>query len=63
MPSIDTETLNELMDLQEDTASFFTSTHLISGQTYWTCVESLATTKLAELNNQLQYSSNQRFSC
>lgn len=59
--AIDTQVLNDLMDLQEDTASYFTGQHFLSGKTYWTCVECLAQTKLAELNDQLLYSPDQRF--
>lgn len=57
------ETLNNLMDLQDDAASFFLSSvgTNMSGETYWTCVETLAQTKLAELKGEVQYTENQRF--
>jgi hypothetical protein len=48
--------LNVLTDLIEDTAEFYCSQELVSGETFWTCVESLATTKLAELHGELEYS-------
>jgi hypothetical protein len=50
---IDHETLNELTGLQEDVATSFTDDNLISGETYWTMVESLATAKLAELRGEV----------
>lgn len=61
MAQIQPAVLNDLMDLQEDTAAYFTQQHVLSGQTYWTCVECLAQTKLAELNDQLEFSLSQRF--
>jgi hypothetical protein len=50
---IDRETLNELTELQEDVASHFSDENMISGETYWTVVESLAQAKLAELKGLL----------
>jgi hypothetical protein len=50
---IDRELLNELTGLQEDVAASFTDENLISGEVYWTVVESLATAKLAELRGEL----------
>jgi len=50
---IDRELLNELTGLQEDVASSFTDENMVSGETYWTVVESLATAKLAELRGEL----------
>jgi hypothetical protein len=50
---IDYETLNELTGLQEDVASSFADENVISGETYWTIVESLATAKLAELRGEI----------
>jgi len=50
---IDRELLNELTGLQEDVASSFTDENLMSGEVYWTVVESLATAKLAELRGEL----------
>jgi hypothetical protein len=51
---IDNETNKELIELQEDLAEYFTAEFFpISGELYWTCVESLATAKLAELRGEL----------
>lgn len=59
--TVSKEALNDLMDLQEDIASSFTQEHFIAGKSYWTCVECLAQTKLAELDGQILYTENQRF--
>ncbi len=48
--------LRELQDLQDDMASYFTDENLVSGETYFTCVEALATTKLAELRGEIIFS-------
>jgi hypothetical protein len=51
---IDSPTNQDLIELQEDIAAHFTDeTFPISGEVYWTCVESLATAKLAELRGEL----------
>lgn len=50
---IDFETLESLTELQEDVASAFADENMISGETYWTIVESLATAKLAELRGEI----------
>ena len=50
---IDRELLDDLTGLQEDVASSFTDENLMSGEVYWTVVESLATAKLAELRGEL----------
>jgi hypothetical protein len=48
------ETHDELFKLQEDMAEYFTSEYFpVSGEAYWTVVESLATAKLAELKGEL----------
>jgi len=48
--------LTALQELQEDMAEHFTHENFpISGKTYWTCVEALATTKLAELRGEVVY--------
>jgi len=52
---IDRDQLEELKGLQEDTAAHFTDTNLVSGETYWTCVEAFAQAKLAELHGELVY--------
>ena len=49
------ETLRELQYLQEDIAAYFTDEHVVSGETYWTCVESVAIAKLAELRGEPLY--------
>ena len=52
---IQRETLRELQYLQEDIAAYFTDENMISGETYWTCVEAFAVTKLAELRGEIVY--------
>ena len=52
---IQRETLRELKYLQEDIAAYFTDEHVVSGETYWTCVESVAIAKLAELRGEPLY--------
>lgn len=53
---ISRETLNDLREMQEDMSEHFTDENFpISGETYWTCVECLATAKLAELRGELIY--------
>jgi hypothetical protein len=50
------EKLTDLRQLQEDMASHFVNENFpVSGETYWTCVECLATAKLAELRGELVY--------
>lgn len=63
MPTVvSKEVINDLMDLQDDAASMFTQEHMLSGSTYWTAVECLAQTKLAELNGLIPFSpDHQRF--
>lgn len=51
--NIDREILDALTGLQEDVASAFADENMISGETYWTVVESLATAKLAELQGEV----------
>ena len=51
---IEDEIRNELLALQEDTAEYFTHEFFpVSGEAYWTCVESIATAKLAELRGEI----------
>ena len=51
---IDYDAKNELLALQEDTAEYFTHEFFpVSGEAYWTCVESIATAKLAELRGEI----------
>ena len=47
--------LRELQYLQEDIAEYFTDENMVSGETYWTCVESVAIAKLAELRGEPLY--------
>ena len=51
---IDRDTLTDLREMQEDIASHFVDENFpVSGETYWTCVQCLAETKLAELRGEL----------
>jgi hypothetical protein len=50
---VDRTILKDLTELQEDVAASFTDENLMSGETYWTIVESLATAKLAELRGEI----------
>lgn len=51
---ISKETHDELFALQEDMAEYFTDEYFpLSGETYWTVVECIATAKLAELRGEL----------
>ena len=51
---ISKETHDELFELQEDMAEYFTHEHFpLSGEAYWTVVECIATAKLAELRGEL----------
>ena len=52
---IERHQLRELQYLQEDIAEYFTDENMISGETYWTCVESVAIAKLAELRGEIVY--------
>lgn len=52
---INRDQLEELKGLQEDMAAHFTDDNLVSGETYWTCVECFAQAKLAELRGELAY--------
>lgn len=47
--------LQDLSELQDDIASYYTDSNLISGETYWTCVMAYAETKLAEIRGELSY--------
>jgi hypothetical protein len=54
MLSIDRDVLKDLQELQEDMAEYFTDNNFpVSGEVYWTCIECLATAKLAELRNEI----------
>ena len=52
---IERHQLRELQYLQEDIAEYFTDENMISGETYWTCVEAVAIAKLAELRGEIVY--------
>ena len=52
---IESHKLRELQYLQEDIAEYFTDENLVSGETYWTCVEAVAIAKLAELRGEIVY--------
>jgi len=45
--------LTELTEIIEDTVEYFCDKERVSGQLTWTCIEALATTKLAELAGEL----------
>ena len=47
--------LRELQYLQEDIAEYFTDENMVSGETYWTCIESIAIAKHAELRGDIIY--------
>ena len=47
--------LRELQYLQEDIAEYFTDENMVSGETYSTCIESIAIAKLAELRGDIIY--------
>ena len=52
---IERHQLRELQYLQEDIAEYFTDENMISGETYWTCVEAVAIAKLTELRGEIVY--------
>ncbi len=43
----------ELIEIIEDTIEYFCDKEKVSVQLAWTCIECLATAKLAELNGEL----------
>ena len=47
--------LRELRALQEDMAEYFCDHFGVSGETYWTCVESIAEVKLMEVKGQVLF--------
>jgi len=51
--NISREELTELTEIIEDTVQYFCDKHQASGQLAWTCVQGLATAKIAELNGEL----------
>ena len=50
--------LRELQHLQEDMAEHFCDHFGVSGETYWTCVESVAQVKLLEIRGQVKFDLN-----
>ena len=50
--------LRELQHLQEDMASHFYDHFGVSGETYWTCVESVAQVKLLEVRGEVKFDLN-----
>ena len=50
---ISNQQLKELTEIIEDTIEYFCDKEQVSGQLAWTCIECLATAKLAELNGEL----------
>ena len=47
--------VRELRGLQEDMAEYFCDHFGVSGETYWTCVESIAEVKLMEVKGQVLF--------
>ena len=52
---LDKEQIIELQNMQEDIAGYFCDDYKISWETYWTCLETLATAKLAELRGEIMF--------
>ena len=50
---IQRDALRELQELAEDMAEYFCDEHGVSGETYWTCVESIAQVKLLEVSGKV----------
>ena len=50
---ISREQLKELTEVVEDTIEYYCDQERVSGELVWTCIEALATTKLAELRGEL----------
>ena len=51
--NVNREKIVELQNLHEDIAGYFCDDYKVSGETYWTCLETLATAKLAELRGEI----------
>ena len=51
--NVSIEKIVELQNLHEDIAGYFCDDYKVSGETYWTCLETLATAKLAELRGEI----------
>jgi hypothetical protein len=52
---INRDQLAELNGILEDCASHFCGENMVSGETFWTCVECFATAKIAELKGEFFY--------
>ena len=52
---IEEETAQELVELQEDMAAYFTDENFMSGELYWNMVESVARAKLLEIPITFHY--------
>jgi len=50
---ISREQLQELTEVIEDTIEYYCDKEQVSGELAWTCIECLATAKLAELRGEL----------
>ena len=50
---MDIETHQDLKELIDDSLEFFCDNYMVSGELAWTCLECLATAKLAELRGEL----------
>ena len=52
---IQRDALRDLQDLQEDMAQYFCDHFGVSGETYWTGVESVAQVKLLEVRGEVLF--------
>ena len=52
---IQRDALRDLQDLQEDMAQYFCDHFGVSGETYWTCFESVAQVKLLEVTGEIKF--------
>ena len=50
---ISREQLQELTEVIEDTIEYYCDKEQVSGELAWTCIECLATAKLAEMRGEL----------
>ena len=50
---MDKEVHDDLVGVIEDSVSYVCDEHMISGESAWTIVETLATAKLAQLNGDI----------
>lgn len=47
--TIDSDVLNELQEITEDSVSYFCDQHMVSGELAWICIQALATAKIAQM--------------